>query len=70
MIINAGEDNISDGLSWAGVGFRVYYGVSQVFLNLIDVKGGVYKAYSATVIKRFDDQVRIRTYFFEVRYLL
>lgn len=28
MIINAGEDNISDGLSWAGVGFRVYCGFS------------------------------------------
>lgn len=28
MIIKAGEDIISDGLSWVGIGFRIYCGVT------------------------------------------
>ena len=41
-----------------------------MFLNPIDVKGGVHEAYSATPIERFDGYVRIRAKFFEGRPLL
>ena len=54
-VIEGRRDIISDGLSWVGNEFLVSSGVGQMFLNLIDVKGGVHGAYSATIIKRFDD---------------
>ena len=41
-----------------------------MFLNLVDVKGGVHVAYPAALIKRFDDQVRIRAKFFKGKLLL
>ena len=41
-----------------------------MFLNLVDVKGGVHMAYPTAPIKRFDDYVSIRAKFFEGKPLL
>ena len=54
-VIQSGEYIISDGLSWVGMEFLLSGGVGQMFLNLINVKTAVHEAYSATLIKRFDD---------------
>ena len=36
-----------------------------MFLNLVDIKRGVHEAYSAALIKRFDNEVNIRAKFLE-----
>ena len=54
-VIKGGENIISNGLCWVSVKFLVSDGVVQMFLNLVDVKEGVYEVNPAVLIERFDD---------------
>ena len=52
-IIKGRKDIISDGLSWVRIEFLVCGGVSQIFFNFAEVKGGVPEAIPLLLLSVF-----------------